>query len=546
MKTIVENNNIGIEGMTPDQKIQSRASFCHKQQVQKFQNIKKVDAIEKYLSERGIKVPEYKPKKKDYFDCLLDKETGEYQGKYELIIKALLDLKKSGYALFADFKDGEVHKYQFLTLHHTLNKLDSIWNFRKSRMIRKVWRDNLKNEKLWEKFNICHLTLTVPHPNGLFRGKKFYARDLIKEFNFLRKDKEFIEKVFGGEYGIEHAKGNNNGLHLHLHCLVFQYKDFNVNAVRDKIQAIWNKKTGGNAYYESLYVHRKDSQGRWILENKPETIIKKGTEWNHREAKVVRKKFYLSNRYEWYRKLSEEEKVSVWERSIMEVIKYHFKDNTFKDDAENWDVDYMIEILNESKNLRMYSKFGGFIGDQRFNYYKKGKKKAKIIDIIEIDDEIGSAIGGGGSSVGEDEELIIETKGNKTFYKIIEKLPEPDAEQSEFNELKTSIDKTLLGLINPFTKELAKPDEYTICLSLIEKQKFVLNPVKYEVFMQSLDERHYFKINDSLQLKQVVQLLCKKQFPEFIELPDYRRFLVYMRKGGQLNESDIINEVNLS
>jgi hypothetical protein len=92
-------------------------------------------------------------------------------------------------------------------------------------------------------YSFFHLTLTVPHNEEGWRGKKFYAKELMKEFNFLRKKKFWKESVFGGEFGVEVTKGAN-GMHVHIHALVIAYKiDKNRNNLYRNILKHWNMQT---------------------------------------------------------------------------------------------------------------------------------------------------------------------------------------------------------------------------------------------------------------------------------------------------------------
>ena len=54
---------------------------------------------------------------------------------------------------------------------------------------------NLQNDNV--KYDLMHLTLTVPHNSDGWRGKKFYFKEIIQAFNQMRKTEEWNALVFG-------------------------------------------------------------------------------------------------------------------------------------------------------------------------------------------------------------------------------------------------------------------------------------------------------------------------------------------------------------
>lgn len=92
-------------------------------------------------------------------------------------------------------------------------------------------------------FNFMHLTLTVPHNENGFRNERFYAQELMKEFNYMRKKSFWKRMVFGGEFGCEITKGEN-GLHIHIHALLIVHDTFQSrNELYRNILKAWNQQT---------------------------------------------------------------------------------------------------------------------------------------------------------------------------------------------------------------------------------------------------------------------------------------------------------------
>jgi hypothetical protein len=271
--------------------------------------------------------------------------------------------------MFTDNLTG-LKKQMIVTCWFSHHKLDHIWNMRKSQLIRKVWINHLKqNTFLFKKYTPIHLVLTVPHTNGKYKGKRFYADLIVKYFNQMRKDKEFKKYIYGGEYGIEVTKTEKNGLHIHIHSLLFQDNKYTINEVREYIKKRWNELSDSTIiHYSTLHVNRKDEKGRWIIEDIPEETYQEidanGNETDVivKQARKRKKRFYLDRNADWFKDLPEDEQIMYYSSGILEAIKYHFKDASYKLDNGQYDIDLILEILVNTHNLRIYSKFGNFYG----------------------------------------------------------------------------------------------------------------------------------------------------------------------------------------
>lgn len=545
----------------PDQ-ASINSAFARKVQYGRIKNLEMCEKIKDYVFENtGLRMMGIDKKgDKGYYDKLVSIDTGEYLQEYEALFDAYYTLRASTNVLLANFKDNGRVRPQIISVKHSRHKLDHIWNMRKSQMIRKVWRELLSKDRLHEQYTPMHMVLTVPHKDGTWMGKKFYGKELIAFFNILRKYPVFKKCVYGGEYGTETTKGEH-GLHTHIHALIFQYKHVSTNKFREELSEIWKRLTGGNLFYKTLYVHRKE-HGAWITENIPAKVVQGDEEeFTLEEAYDRRKKFYLDNRNPWYKSLSDEEKVEVYNRAILECIKYHFKNESFKDENGEYDIDFIKEILQESKGLRMYSKFGAFYNDKRLNYYNPSPGEDTVEEWQKIDYEMqcyynedGELIEPFGGMTDEEileasievlndpnrlteEELreIWKKEGNDIDYGQEYPRFEEDIDFEKMEELRSSVDNSLNYLTNPFTGEAAKRDEYELVIAYPEDLKFTINTTTKKCWINYGDPDNYFKLRNNIELKKVMKSLYTNKYYEILEYDDIQRFLRHKTRSAANN-----------
>lgn len=505
-------------------------SFSKKITYKRKQNLELSGQIKEYLEiNHGITLPSSKKALKERPDHFLhDPETGESYDHYFELANAYYDLNKSNKGVYAIFNQGNQQRQQMLSCWYSRHRLDHVWNFRKSRLIRKVWSSYLKENPLHENYNPMHLVLTVPHKGGVWAGKRFYARELLQKFNHLRKHKLWKQAVYAGEYGVEVSKPKNseNGLHIHLHCLVFQYKNLSRNKVSEIIKAVWEKLTGANKiHYEGLYIFRKDDSGKWITTEEEPSVYYTDTDSKAVQignVKRYRKKFYLNGK--WFNDLSENEKRENYVIGILEAIKYHFKNDSLKNSDGSYNIPLIGEVAEHSKYLRMYSKFGGFYGVSALNYSRLEEKEEEIQESqlreFETEAEFQEYI---------QELLKDEEKHDQT--EIINSLDDDEVEEIP-NELLEAADLELAekSLVNPFTKKPAKRSEYERYLAFPE---YMLHAPKHSnlknrPFVQ--DSKHYFKINPALDLKSIMKYIGIGDYFRLLELEDFERLNIYKYK----------------
>ncbi|HPI29505.1 MAG TPA: hypothetical protein PLB59_04170 [Bacteroidales bacterium] len=266
---------------------------------------------------------------------------------------------------------------------YSKNRLDPVWNWKKSKLIRSVYYHFLKDTKIYEQYTPVHITLTLPHPGGLYNGKRFYLKELISNFNLIRKQDFWKKQVYAGEYGAEVSGSEKNGLHIHIHSLTF-LKGQSINKFRDDLKKAWEGQTGASQIWvESLYIYKKDAAGRYIVELKERKNLQAHETPDNTTTKTpaglvaVRKKYYLQDEIReinFNEYLNEEERgaaiLELHTRAILETIKYHFKNDSLKLDAQNFNIFLINEILQNTKNKRLYSRFGAFYKCKELNFNK--------------------------------------------------------------------------------------------------------------------------------------------------------------------------------
>lgn len=266
----------------------------------------------------------------------------------EPLIKLHYSLKQT-FGTYAEFGSDDKKRLVPLTFFYSRHRLDYAWNLRKSQLVRQRYADYLATATdadgrlLTAHYQPVHLTLTVPHQHGVFRGKTFYARELIEAFAELRKTAAWQELVYAGEYGLEvkRGKGNQHGLHIHTHSFILQHPAYTVNAARALLEAEWKRITGNTSkhpglWYETLFTRKENKAGVW-------------------------EKVHL---------VPGVSPLSEYTAGVMECIKYHFKPDCLTKVGGDFDLPLIMEILANTLNLRMYSRFGAFYKEPALSFNK--------------------------------------------------------------------------------------------------------------------------------------------------------------------------------
>lgn len=433
------------------ERVRSNAKFEFKISTKKKFNAHCADAIREFLADQDVKLP---PLQSDYRrskDAVLKytEHGAELESAFGNLINLYYTLRETGRSVGAVYmnRDGALSTQ---TLFHTYSrhKLDNVWNMRKEQIIRSTyfkWITEQLSSGVLQNYMPVHVMLSVPHPGGLFNGKRFYGDDILYFFNLMRKRAFWQASVWGGEYGLETKAGAiaANGLHIHLHSLTFLNKHYNLNALRkasaaelaeialDKLghlphykgytlkhfkwlgrfylesevvnyyksrrvsiadfradlQKAWVQYTGGrHIWVEGLYCHRRraDNPKKWETEYVPsgqefnpyEDVMElRDAEHPHIEPEYVKRSTALKIRRKRYY-INSGSTPEDYTSGVMECIKYHFKGDTFYDaNSKTWDILLMMEVLNNTKNKRLYGRFGSLykMPELSFNMPESGQ-----------------------------------------------------------------------------------------------------------------------------------------------------------------------------
>lgn len=203
-------------------------------------------------------------------------------------------------------------------------------------------------------YDLMHLTLTVPHSKDKgFRNNKYYYKEFAEAFKKLRRQKFFINNIYGGEFGIETTNGDN-GLNIHSHSLLMVRKfKQNRNYLHKEILIAWNKLTAD--HFENLPEHRKNKiqQSNKSLTNKDiDKLSNTGATMIGLENIFTKDK--NGNKI---RDLDEESKV----KAVMETVSYHFAPKMFEKKGNNeFDFNLISNVLIHTQKIRLYERFGVF------------------------------------------------------------------------------------------------------------------------------------------------------------------------------------------
>lgn len=270
-------------------------------------------------------------------------------------------------ALFREHLTSGAHT--FIAAHTCKHKLCAVCNAQRAKKVRKMWRSFFEaNPELLEEYDFMHLTLTVPHENGEFREKRWYADELMKEFNWMRKKAFWKKRVYAGEFGVEVTK-NDNGLHIHLHSMLLVRKGRkNRNELHRAIYKAWNKQTAGELDFVALSQEERAAARKGnssITESDLDSINANGSvliglESLYVKSNTPRPGFYKCSRTGGYKRyVSGDDNFEAFMGGVMECIKYHFQPLAIQDD-DSLDFDLVIELLPAIKGKPLYRKFGAF------------------------------------------------------------------------------------------------------------------------------------------------------------------------------------------
>jgi len=450
----------------------------------RLQALKMADQIASFVEDQvNFKLPSSKKLAEKLATNRKD-EVAEFCSEYMEVINLHYLLKSSGLSLAALFSKNTDSKTTLATttlMHfYSKHRVDPVWNWRKSAMVRNAYRKYITETKLYRNTHPLHVVLTLKREKGKHKGERFYGQKLIKYYNELRKLPFWKKYVVGGEYGIEIKKSITGGFHIHVHSLVLMHKGLKVNDFRDELKRNWELLTGATQIWcETLYFHKKDEQGRYIVEDLRQGSFEDHDEYTCNEITgKVRKKFYIDkeiSNIEKNNKLTPDEKeaeiVSTYLFGTLECIKYHFKqDAMFQDDSDLYDIELMNEVLTKTKNNRLYSRFGSLRGEASLDFNNPNRKKKN-----------------------------------------------DEADEEETEEIMAKVSEVV---INPFTGEETPPEEVQFVLYRPETRRYnSKNSIKpYETYDN--DTNLFTRIYNK-DIKLIVKMIVKGQLGALLLPPEF-------------------------
>jgi hypothetical protein len=371
--------------------------------LNKFRKNTKVSAaIEQYLEKFGI--TSLPPTRKEF----LKYEAAYYQfDAYDEALKDKLDLLVSFYysikttkGYYAYFEQENQKKLVPLAFWYSKHRLCAIWNWRKSQIIRQKYFDFLSvakddyNVLLIKKYIPIHLVLTVNHSEGMYKGKEFYASEVIQSFNKMRKTETWKKYVYGGEYGVEVKKSKTHGLHIHIHSFLLQNPNYSINEARFNIIREWAKITENKPVTD--YILDFEEQNKTDF-----SIDKKSVYDLFFKQLQTTKAIYTGIGYESLYTIKEGKKqyinpkkstIEDFLAGVMECIKYHFKPDCLETTNGEIDVELIENILNNTKGKNLYNRFGAFRKEENLNFNKTEKVEITDNEELNIEDNVNSSV----------------------------------------------------------------------------------------------------------------------------------------------------------
>jgi len=295
----------------------------------------------------------------------------------------------SCHSLYREHLGGE-QPLEYIGSATCKHKVCPVCNSERSKRLRRKWLTYLTaHPELVKDYDLMHLTLTVPHTavHG-FRGESFYVMTLISIFKELRRNPWWKEHVHGGEYGAEVTR-NANGLHFHIHSLLFVKKSLqNRNELHRHILLSWNLATLDNTAQRQQFgpdelpaIKKGNKQlaeaDLACLLPQGSTLVGLESLYTYSDKKRGWSEKWDAERGQWkqyctYRKEAPlEEQVERLLGGVMECLKYHFEPFSLCKPNENGDMEYdmelLVDLLPKMKGKPLYQKFGAFRGVKELN-----------------------------------------------------------------------------------------------------------------------------------------------------------------------------------
>lgn len=369
-------------------------------------------------------------------------------------IEALLNLRHSlssccNTSLLREHKSNGATEY--ITSFMCGHKLCPVCNAQRSKNLRRKFRAFYeKNPEMMKRYDHMHLTLTVPHHHESSRYPRFYASQLMKDFNLMRKRSFWKKQVYAGEFSVEVTR-NESGLHIHIHALLLVKKGTqNRNILQRDILLAWNRITAGAGTRQILNEEEQLAirKGNALLTEKdvaqldPSGATFIGLETLYISSKTPKKGYRYCEHSGLWKKRVHPSDGEFFLNGILECLKYHFEPLALKKDG-SLDMDLVVEILPAIKGQPLYRKFGAFHSGT-----KNAHPDAKMLNIK--------------SKPEEDEEEI-----KQTLEEIGQEIQNPEtgvpAERTDYEYFTISMSRVF---VNP-------EDQFRISITTPRRKKYL-------------------------------------------------------------------------
>ena len=402
--------------------------------------------------------------------------------------------------VYAVHSSGEYSQQQALMTRYSMHSMCPLWSWRKSRIIRRKYVNFFRENRDYMKdYTPCHLVITLRHNengyfiNDTFYNKRFYARELISQFQAMRKDWSYsdrlgtdFKKLFeGGTYNIEIKLSKENGLHIHMHCLVL-VPNGKFEEARSFIKYAWQQRTGATqVVLDKLYYMDYSQKGN------PKKV-EHAPDWTDENLAFA----------------------------IMEALKYTFKGDEFLKQDGKLCLESLEEVLENSKNLRFYSRFGSLYNVKAlsFNFdepngYAEDLASLKdfendLLDSVQLSERI--------SQISNDNGISEE----QVFQNWLESKKIKDFSQKDANFI-----NRYLEVVNPAT---GKPDrDFKLYIGLAANQHIRQGaPIA--------NHKHLFKVHEKYNRLEMLGELFKSFYTSdgegLLVRKDRKRFYFYLKK----------------
>ena len=337
-------------------------------------------------------------------------------------------LKKSieNCAAISLYKENHNHDITYIGSSTCTNRFCFICNWHRKKMVRRkfinyftdnehlylLFNKKTKKEKVvtkyqWEhkyqfdekfihtakvRYGLMHLTLTVPHTaeHG-FCGTQYYYEELIQKFNFLRKKKEWLSWVYGGEFGVE-TEMKKSGLHIHIHALLMvRLGDASRNKLRRWLTITWNSMTVNPYFWRTeilKYQYPAFKKGNPLLTDEDIAAL------DPKGATMIT----LDNIFVWDENHIEKLRQETWNKpqmikAVLETIKYHFEPHVWDKKEGGFNIPLMVDTMPHVHNKRLFNRFGCLLGEKPLSLtYQDPTQELEEVEELLVDEETGELI----------------------------------------------------------------------------------------------------------------------------------------------------------